>query len=142
LMGSGALIGAVIIAVDWLLSKTTKSMRLPPLAVGLGIYLPTASTLMVTVGAVVGWWFDRRADKTARPDAMKQLGVLLASGLIVGESVLAVIFTALVAFTNNQFPIGVVGDSFTTASEWLGGIAFVLVIYAVYRWVERLLPAS
>jgi hypothetical protein len=97
---------------------------------------------MVTVGALVGWWFDRGADRTAKPEATKQLGVLLASGLIVGESVLAVVFTALVAFTNNQFPIGVVGDSFSTASEWLGGIAFVLVIYALYRWLGRMLPAS
>ena len=137
LMGWGALIGAAIILLDWLLSKTTRSMRLPPLAVGLGIYLPTASTLMVTVGAVVGWWFDRRADATARAQATKQLGVLLASGLIVGESVLAVVFTALVALTNNQFPIGLVGDSFSAASEWLGGIAFVLVVYALYRWVGR-----
>src|SRR4029077_3034296 len=142
LMGLGALIGAGIIAIDWLLSKSTREMRLPPLAVGLGIYLPTASTLMVTVGAVVGWWFDRRADRTPRPEATKQLGVLLASGLIVGESVLAVIFTALVAFTNNPFPIGVVGDSFNTASEWLGGIGFALVIYALYRWLGRMLPAS
>jgi hypothetical protein len=117
-------------------------MRLPPLAVGLGIYLPTASTLMVTVGAVVGWWFDKRAERTAKPEATKQLGVLLASGLIVGESVLAVVFTALVAFTGNPFPIGVVGDSFGTASEWLGGIAFLVVIYAVYRWVERLALAA
>jgi putative OPT family oligopeptide transporter len=139
LMGWGALIGAVIIAVDWALSKTTRSMRLPPLAVGLGIYLPTTATLMVTVGAVAGWLFDRRADRTARPEATKQLGVLLASGLIVGESVLAVIFTALVAFTNNQFPIGVVGDSFTTAAEWLGGIAFALVIYLLYRRLLRAL---
>ena len=59
--------------------------------------------------------------------------MLLASGLIVGESVLAVIFTALVAFTNNPFPIGVVGDSFNTASEWLGGIVFALVIDLLYR---------
>jgi putative OPT family oligopeptide transporter len=142
LMGRGALIGAAIIAFDWLLSKTTRSMRVPPLAVGLGIYLPTASTLMVTVGALVGWWFDRGADSTSKPEAMKQLGVLLASGLIVGESVLAVIFTALVAFTNNQFPIGVVGDSFSAASEWLGGIAFVLLIYTLYRWVGRAPPAA
>ena len=118
-------------------------MRLPPLAVGLGIYLPTAATLMVTVGAVVGWLFDKRADRTANPQATKQLGVLLASGLIVGESVLAVIFTAAVAFTGNPFPIGVVGDSFNTASEWLAGIGFVLVIYALYRWVEKsLAPAG
>jgi uncharacterized oligopeptide transporter (OPT) family protein len=138
-MGWGALVGAVIIAVDWTLSKTTKSLRLPPLAVGLGIYLPTGATLMVSVGAVVGWLFDRRADRSARPEATKQLGVLLASGLIVGESVLAVIFTALVAFTNNPYPIGVVGDSFATASEWLGGLAFALMIYLLYRRVVRAL---
>src|SRR2546430_11674756 len=46
LMAWGVLIGAGIITLDWLLSKTTRSMRVPPLAVGLGIYLPTASTLM------------------------------------------------------------------------------------------------
>jgi putative OPT family oligopeptide transporter len=137
LMGGGALIGIGVIVFDWLLAKTTKSLRLPPLAVGLGIYLPTAATLMVSVGAVVGWWFDRGADRTAKPDAVKQLGVLLASGLIVGESVLAVVFTALVAFTGNPFPIGVVGDSFSTASEWLGAIAFGGVIYLLYRRFGR-----
>src|SRR3989440_242168 len=131
LLGWGVLIGAAIITFDWLLSKTTRSMRVPPLAVGLGIYLPTASTLMVTAGALVGWWSDRGADRTAKPEATKQLGVLLASGLIVGESVLAVIFTALVAFTNNQFPIGVVGDSFSTASEGLRRHALRLVVSAL-----------
>jgi putative OPT family oligopeptide transporter len=139
LMGLGALVGAGIIVIDWLLSKTTRSMRLPPLAVGLGIYLPTASPLMVTLGAVVGWWFDRRAARGPKADPTTQLGVLLASGLIVGEIVLAVIFTALVAFTNNPFPIGIVGDSFATASEWLAGGAFVLLIWWVYRWTEKLL---
>ncbi len=138
LMGIGVGIGIVIIAIDYALSKTTKSMRLPPLAVGLGIYLPTVSTLMVTVGSLVGWWFDKRADKTRRAEAMKQLGVLLASGLIVGESVLAVVFTAMVAFSGNPFPIGIVGDSFATASMWLGGLGFAAVIYLVYRWTERL----
>jgi hypothetical protein len=86
---------------------------------------------------VVGWLFDKRAERTAKPEATKQRGVLLASGLIVGESVLAVIFTAAVAFTGNPFPIGVVGDSFNTASEWLAGIAFALVVYILYRRFGR-----
>ena len=30
LMGWGALIGVLIIAFDWLLSKTTRSLRMPP----------------------------------------------------------------------------------------------------------------
>ena len=139
LMSWGALVGAIIVAVDWLLARTTRSLRLPPLAVGLGIYLPTAATLMVTVGAVVGWWFDKLADRTSRPDATRQLGVLLASGLIVGESVLAVLFTAVVAFKGNPFPFALVGDSFATASEWLAGVAFVIVTWLLYRRVGRML---
>ena len=60
----GAYIGIGIIVLDAILAKTTKHMRVPPLAVGLGIYLPTASTLMIVVGTIVGWFFDRRADRT------------------------------------------------------------------------------
>ena len=61
----GGLIGVGIILLDEVLARTTRHMRVPPLAVGLGIYLPTQSTLMIVVGAVAGWLFDRRADRTA-----------------------------------------------------------------------------
>src|SRR5215469_9893601 len=147
LMGVGAVIGVVIIAVDFALSKTNK-YRLPPLAVGLGIYLPTVSTLMVTVGSLVGWWFDGRADRTSKPDAMKQLGVLLASGLIVGESVLAVLFTAWVAFSGNPFPMGLLSDDAANYSVWgvnltmlAAGIGFAGVVYLTYKWAEKLAKA-
>ena len=137
---TGVFIGIACIVVDAVLVKTTKSVRLPPLAVGLGIYLPTASTLMITVGAVVGWWFDKRAERhpKKKAEALKQLGVLLASGLIVGESVLGVVFSALVVFTANPYPIGVVGDGFYTAGLWIGGIAFAAVTFLLYRWTEKL----
>src|SRR5260370_6147199 len=49
----GGLIGVGIILLDEILARTTKHMRVPPLAVGLGIYLPTQSTLMIVVGAIV-----------------------------------------------------------------------------------------
>src|SRR5882762_338685 len=81
LIGIGALIGVGIVLLDEILGRTTKHMRVPPLAVGLGIYLPTSSTLMIVVGAVAGSFYDRRADRTPKPAAAKQLGVLLASGL-------------------------------------------------------------
>ena len=148
LMGWGALIGVVIIIVDYLLSKATK-YRLPPLAVGLGIYLPTVSTLMVTVGAVVGWIFDKRADRQpkakAKAEATKQLGTLLASGLIVGESVLAIGFTAWVAFSEKPFPAELLGDTAASysvmginATMLAGGLGFAAVIFFTYRWLERL----
>ena len=131
----GALIGLAIIAVNELLTRTTKNMSLPALAVGLGIYLPTASTLMIVVGAVAGWIFDRRADRTARPDATKQLGVLLASGLIVGESVILVVITAIAAFSAKTAPLRLVGPSFENIGIILGGVAFAVVGFGMYRWI-------
>ena len=74
LIRMGAYIGIAIIVLDAILAKTTKHMRVPPLAVGLGIYLPTASTLMIVVGTIVGWFYDRSADRTRNPEGTKQLG--------------------------------------------------------------------
>ena len=134
----GAMIGALVIVLDALLSRVTRRVSLPPLAVGLGIYLPTSSTLMIVVGALVGWWFNRRAEQRPRAEAVKQLGVLLASGLIVGESLLGVVYSFVVVFSGRHAPIALVGADFATASMWLGGVAFAAVVFALYRWVEGL----
>ena len=140
MIGLGAGIGVAIILLDEILGLAKKTARLPPLAVGLGIYLPTSTTLMVVVGALVGAWFDRRAGRrpAAQADATRQLGVLLASGLIVGESLLAVIFAAIVAFSGEDSPIGIVGESFKTPAIIIGGVVFVATIFVLYRWIEKL----
>jgi putative OPT family oligopeptide transporter len=136
----GGVIGVVIIITDALLRRSKSGAHLSPLAVGLGIYLPTQSTLMVVVGAVAGWIYDRHAERRAKPEATKQLGVLLASGMIVGEGLIGVLVAALVAFSGKDFPLGLVGDAFAdNQAVWLGGIIFALVIYALYRRVGRAL---
>ncbi|MEW9623498.1 OPT family oligopeptide transporter [Rhodanobacter geophilus] len=131
----GGAIGVALIVLDEILVHATKSMRLPPLAVGLGIYLPTSTTLMVVVGALVGAWFDKRADHGPKPEPTKQLGVLLASGLIVGESLLGVIVAALVALSGKQSPLALVGEGFHGAAIWIGGIVFVASVVVMYRWI-------
>ncbi|HET8553417.1 MAG TPA: oligopeptide transporter, OPT family [Rhodanobacteraceae bacterium] len=138
MIGLGAGIGVAIIILDEVLGLSKKGPRLPPLAVGLGIYLPTSTTLMVVVGALVGAWFDRRADRKPKAEATKQLGVLLASGLIVGESLLAVIFAGVVAFSGTASPIGLVGKSFETPSIIIGGIVFAVTVAMLYRWIARM----
>jgi putative OPT family oligopeptide transporter len=131
----GGLIGVGIIVLDEILRRTTKHMHVPPLAVGLGIYLPTQSTLMIVVGAIVGWMFDRRADRTPKPEAAKQLGVLLASGLIVGEGIIGVVLSAIVVFSGKDFPLSVVGPGYETAGIIIGGLAFAGIAFALYRWI-------
>jgi putative OPT family oligopeptide transporter len=138
LIGLGAAIGAAIIVVDEVLGLAKTTARLPPLAVGLGIYLPSEVTLMIVVGAVVGWYYDRRAERSKNPANTKQLGILMASGLIVGESIIGVIIAAIVVFSGREAPMALVGDSFGPASVWVGGIAFILIGAVLYRWVARL----
>ncbi|MGB9157080.1 MAG: OPT/YSL family transporter, partial [Chthoniobacterales bacterium] len=107
----------------------------PPLAVGLGIYLPTQSTLMIVVGAIVGWCYERRADRTAKSEAAKQLGVLLASGFVVGEGIIGVVISAIIVFSGKDAPLALVGPSFETAGIIIGGGAFAVIALALYRWI-------
>src|SRR5438045_6603230 len=121
------MIGVGIILLDEILRRTTKHMRVPRLAVGLVIYLPTQSTLMIVVGAIVGWLFERRADRTPKPEATKQLGVLLASGLIVGESIIGVVISAIVVFSGKGAPLSLVGPDYETAGIVISGVAFAAI---------------
>jgi putative OPT family oligopeptide transporter len=142
LIETGGGIGVVLILVDIVLRKVKPGAHLSPLAVGLGIYLPTQSTLMVVVGAVAGWLYDQYAERRARPEATKQLGVLLASGMIVGEGLVGVLVAALVAFSGRDFPLSLVPDAFAdNGAVWLGALVFIAVIYALYRRVGRALKA-
>ncbi|MBS0516676.1 MAG: oligopeptide transporter, OPT family [Proteobacteria bacterium] len=139
LIGIGAGIGAVLIVIDEILRRVTRHAHLSPLAVGLGIYLPTSSTLMVVVGAIAGAYYDKRAQRTAKPESAKQLGVLLASGMIVGEGMIGVVIAAIVAFSGKDYPLGLVGNEFATGPAiWIGGMAFVVIMLALYRWIENL----
>ena len=137
LMGAGAIIGAICVVIDEVLKRSSKA-SLPPLGVGMGIYLPMSTTLIIVVGAVVGWFYERRADRTANPGFSKQIGVLLASGMIVGESLIGVVLAAVVVFSGKDAPLAVVGADFANASVWIGAVAFIASVYALYAWVNRL----
>jgi putative OPT family oligopeptide transporter len=97
LIGTGVLIGAVVILIDELLRRNTAKYSLPALAVGLGIYLPMELTLLVPIGAFIGWLYNRWAERQANPAFAERIGTLMATGLIVGESLMGVLFAAVVA---------------------------------------------
>jgi putative OPT family oligopeptide transporter len=137
LIGIGALIGLVIVAIDEILRRTVRR-QFPPLAVALGIYLPMAVTFMVVVGAVAGKVYNDWVAGKPNGDVAKRLGILLASGLIVGESIFGIVLSAIIVFSNKGTPFAVVGDDFQTAATWIGGIAFVIVVVGLYRWVGGL----
>ena len=136
LIGIGAILGAFVVAADEALR--TRRLALPPLAVGLGIYLPASTTAPVVIGAILGWAYNRWAAGRTQPDRARQLGVLVASGLIVGESVFGVLLAGVIVFSGNPSPLGLVGDAFAPAANYIGTAAFILAIAALFGLTRRL----
>ena len=146
---AGVVIGVLLIAVDWALKQRGGVARLPVLAVGIGIYLPpTISTVLVT-GAVLAWVIEKILAKRAQAagvpyaryaEVPNRHGVLLASGLIVGESLVGVLMAAIIGATGKDAPLAIVGASFEGTAQWLGLIVFALVCWAFARRVLAVRP--
>jgi putative OPT family oligopeptide transporter len=134
LIGWGAAIGAVVVMVDEAL-RYTKRGSLPPLAVGMGIYLPMALTLLIPAGALLGRFYDNWAKRTSNPEFAERMGVLLATGLIVGESLFGVAFAMLVGATRQDTPLALVAEN-----PWavpLSIVVFAGAIVGLYAWTKR-----
>ena len=111
---------------------------MPPLAIGLGIYLPMSTTLMVVAGAVMGWFYDKRAERARDPETYLRTGVLAATGLIVGESLFGVLLAGIVVATGSPTPLAIVGDEFRPFAVWGGAILFFLLALWLYRKSARI----
>jgi len=131
----GALVGVGLIVLDATLGAL-KKLRIPPLAVGIGIYLPMSATFAVVVGAVISHWYDGRVRSMPNPERAERLGTLVASGLIVGESLWGVINAGLIVGFSKDAPIGLVPDTFAPA-PWLGLLGFVGMVVWLYGWMLR-----
>lgn len=135
MIGIGVILGIALVIVDEAFGLF-KLIRLPPLAVGIGIYLPMATVAAVVLGAVLGRLYENAMKRTANPEAGKRLGVLLASGLIVGESLFNVALAGLIVATSSGTPLAVLGDGFAAASVWVGLAVFAALVAALYAWIS------
>lgn len=134
LMGAG--IGVVVIFIDEILGFL-KLLRIPPLAVGIGMYLPQDVTTPVVLGAVIGYFYNRAVEKRENGEMAKRFGVLLACGFIVGESLLGILNAGLIVATNNPAPIALVGPEFAAFGPWVGLALFAGLLALSYAWVSR-----
>ena len=139
MLGAGVLVGLAVIAADWALRKSERG-SLPPLAVGLGIYLPPTIGVTLTIGAVLGYVIQRAIKSYGERNgkdwtkAAEERGLLLASGLIVGESLMGLLLAVVIGFSGSNSPLALVGEGFT-AAPWLGLVFFVALIGIFYRRV-------
>ena len=137
----GLVLGVVLVVIDQLLKKNTKSLALPPLAVGMGIYLPPSVQTPLVVGAVMGYFLRKHLKKQGEEAerAGNRRGTLFASGLIVGESIVGVVLAGVIVASvtsgGSEDPLALVGKDFADTAEYLGLLVFALTLVIFSRVV-------
>ncbi len=129
----GLLLGVVLILVSALLER--RGLRLPVLAVlavGIGLYLPPTVSVTLVIGAVLSWATDRT---TRDREDTRRRGTMLASGFIVGESLMGVALAGVIGTTGNEDALALAGPGFARTAAWLGFAAFILVCALFCRLV-------
>lgn len=144
----GIAIGALLIPFEMWLRR--RSIQLPVLTVGIGIYLPPTVTVTIAFGGIIGWLAERQIRRRSaaggavggdEEEVLRRRGVLLASGFLVGES-LAGIALAAVEVVGRGTKLAVVGQGFAPTATILGMATFVAVAALFYRAVSKRRPVS
>ena len=116
---AGAFLGIIIILIDQYQAYRNADFRVPILAVAIGIYLPIELTLPIFIGGML----NHIASKSAS-DEGKNNGLLIASGLITGEALMAIFIAVPLFFDKNYWPNLSLPEPFND----LVGIALILII--------------
>ncbi len=141
----GLVLGAIIIITDLILAKHHAKFRLPALAVGLGIYLPPSVTTPIFAGTLLSWIIKRytyvnakknNLDPKAQFKKVDRKAALIASGLIVGESLIGVILAVVivVSITNGgcDAPLAIF-NNLGNIPQYLGLFVFILICWLFIR---------
>ena len=127
------------------IKKVTKGkMFVAPLAVGLGIYLPSSVNVVIIIGSIASYFIVRSLKRkfTDKAQLHEKLTVLdsrnnlMAAGLIVGESlmgvIMALVLTVSISAGGSDAPLAIdLGLNSTVISVlsfiiFFGGLTYVL----------------
>ncbi len=133
----GAALSVVLILIDLALSRTRTGARLPVLAVGIGLYLPPTVGVTLAIGAILGWLTERALRGSPAAERGQRRGVLVASGFIVGESLVGVAMAAVIGASGSQAPLAIMGAGFAPVADWLTLAIFACVAIWFARRVTR-----
>jgi putative OPT family oligopeptide transporter len=124
-----------------------------PMLIAVGMYLPFYSTAAIFIGGVAKLITDRIREQRNFSEATRIVsenrGVLLASGLVAGEALMALILTGVKAARpghNNELPNWSLANLVSPGWEWaphvLAVLAFVVLMYYMISTPLRGLSAD
>lgn len=133
LVGVGAVIGVVILAIDAVLEKQGRSFRMHLMPVAVGMYLPFGLSLPILFGGLIASLHARGASSDKEVETRLHRGVLFASGIIAGEALIGVAIAVLIGAGVGTLQLTPPAQGWVTLAAGLA----TLVLFA--RWTR---PAS
>ena len=114
-----------------------------PMLIAVGMYLPFPSTAGIFAGGLVSWWLGRQLDQRQAAGEQRtravNTGVLLSSGFIAGEALMAVLL-ALVVGASEALPWLVLPQ--IAESALLGALIFIVLFYMLVQVPLRAMRGS
>ena len=134
----GALLGLALVVINFIVRAASKNRySLPPLGVGLAIYLPSAVTAPVVIGAVAGWMFERAVSSASWGESAKRMAVLIMSGFIVGESLFNVALAGLIVASGIGEPLAITSGLSEEVRMLIALFVGGALVSSLYRWAAR-----
>lgn len=127
---AGAVVGVVILIVDAMLARRRSVFRMHLMPVAVGMYLPFGLATPILIGGLLAHAIARGHDEDAAEARMGR-GVLFASGIIAGESLMGVGLALLAAIGWQRVALLPESSAAVTGLTIAGAIA---MIYAFRRY--------
>jgi putative OPT family oligopeptide transporter len=141
---TGGIGACFLILLDYLICLKNSKYSIPVLGVGMGVYLPFEVNMALFLGGVLSWFVGRAIkrnqqalstgeDKEKYKKLSEKKAVLLASGFIVGESLIGIVLAACIVLTGVQDPLNLMPASLASYATPLGAIVFFLIMFGLYK---------
>ena len=142
LISIGFIVAIACIILDKFLQP--RGMRLPVLAVGLGIYLPLDTSSALIFGGLASYFVERALSKQhpqqtekSEDNPARQRGLTLACGLVAGACLMGVVLAIPFTLAQSTDVLRIMPAHFTTIASIFGLLSTLAVLSWIYRTVCR-----
>jgi putative OPT family oligopeptide transporter len=140
IIGIGAGIAVVVIAIDHALTKSGSKFRIPVMAFAVGVYLPYHLSTPIFLGGAIALFVARRLNREKaseeRRSEVERMGLLAAAGFITGEALMGIGLAIPVGVKHDENAIALFGGKFhdlKTPSLLFVGIVLILLYVLSFK---------
>lgn len=136
IIGIGAAIAVVVIAIDSVLQARGSKTRIPVMAFAVGVYLPFDLNVPIFLGGMIAWLVSRALDRTGaseeRRGEVERSGLLVSAGFITGEALMGIGLAVPVAVAHDEHVLALFGGKYGDL-KWPAFLFVGLVLVLLYK---------